>query len=153
MREKSLVVENPKVYQCRAEDEASFQEWINRIESISGKKDSYYLGKPATPNASPLRLNLDAQSRSSTPRPVKRSNSWHGQEETHRQKLKSYDYDFRIGVIKKIGKTNWKGLTFKERLEIMEEQVKLAESENVAAGPKVESDNTKNRSKTEQKSE
>ena len=61
--------------------------------------------------------------------------------------MKSYDYDFRIGVIKKIGKTNWKGLTFKERLEIMEEQVKLAESENVAAGPKVESDNTKNRSK------
>ena len=65
--------------------------------------------------------------------------------------MKSYDYDFRIGVIKKIGKTNWKGLTFKERLEIMEEQVKLEESENVAAGPKVESNNTKNKSKKKKK--
>ena len=123
LREKISLIDKPKIYQCRAEDEASFKEWINRIENICGRMDSYYLGKPVTPNGSPLRGLINKSPRKSTPRPVKRSNSWHGQEESHRQKLKSYDYDFRITVIKKVGKSKWQKLSFKERLEIMETEI------------------------------
>ena len=43
LREKSALIDKPKIYQCRAEDEASFKEWINRIENICGRMDSYYL--------------------------------------------------------------------------------------------------------------
>ena len=77
LREKSAFIDKPKIYQCRAEDEASFKEWINRIENICGRIDSYYLGKPVTPNGSPLRGFIYKSPRKSTPRPVKRSNSWH----------------------------------------------------------------------------
>jgi hypothetical protein len=41
-----------------------------------------------------------------------------------REILKSYDHDFRINVIKKTGKSKWKALTFKERVHIMEEELK-----------------------------
>ncbi len=42
-----------------------------------------------------------------------------------REILKSYDHDFRISVIKKTGKSKWKALTFKERVHIMEEELKI----------------------------
>ena len=53
--EKNLVVENPKFISVEQRT-GVLSEWINRIESISGK-GLLLLGKPATPNASPLRLN------------------------------------------------------------------------------------------------
>ncbi len=120
LREKNMLLDDPKIYQCRAEDESSFKSWINRIENVAGRMDSYYLGQSTTPVSSLTGIGMDKSPRKSTPKPVKRSNSWHGQEESYRQKLKSFDYDFRISVIKKVGQAQWKELSFKDRLIIME---------------------------------
>ena len=64
-------------------------------------------------------------------------------EEACRLKLKNYEHGIRSTLIKKIGKPKWKLLSFKERLEILENEVG---KKDVVAGLQLKSPEIGNKS-------
>ena len=61
----------------------------------------------------------------------------------YREKLKSYDNNFRISVIKKVGKSEWKKLTFEERVDLMEIETKYGSTTTNSNKKKIEQDTKK----------
>lgn len=116
--------EEPYLLRCRASSQEHLDFWI---ETLEWGGCSYY--PPLNQVLVGAGIPLEIEVTNSTPvvrERIQRSSSWSGREHKEEQdaarlRVKEFDDDFRISVIKNVGKRAWQGLQFTERLKCLEE--------------------------------